>query len=242
MIMKKILAILVVALMICSLAGCDSSKYKKAVELYDSGDYQAAIVIFSELGDYEDSAKYLKDAKWYALHDYIEKNGRRVGSSYALEKSGPVENYAITTVYVATVDSDPDSLIINATYVKDLGFMQYQDDCVLVVYKDLSYAYYSLNSEHTLVTGGKSGGGECSADGHVEIGYITEWTSLNRNSNFSSYSKDIYGNVESSYSPDETDLTDAQGLLDDLLSFSKSIIEETGLGITLADLGFTSYK
>ena len=38
------------------LTGCDSSDYKKATELYESGNYDEAYEAFTELGDYKDSA------------------------------------------------------------------------------------------------------------------------------------------------------------------------------------------
>lgn len=53
---KKILAaVLMIAVMI-SVAGCDSSDYKKAAQLMADGDYAAASEAFKALGDYNDSA------------------------------------------------------------------------------------------------------------------------------------------------------------------------------------------
>lgn len=53
--MKRIVALLLSLVMLGMLVGCDSSDYKKAISLYESGDYKAAVGIFVELGDYEDS-------------------------------------------------------------------------------------------------------------------------------------------------------------------------------------------
>ena len=39
------------------LTGCGNSDYKKAMVLYEDGKYEEAIVLFLELGDYEDSAE-----------------------------------------------------------------------------------------------------------------------------------------------------------------------------------------
>ncbi len=64
--MKKI--ILAIILIILILTGCDSSDYKKAVTLYEEGNYSEAAVIFAGLGDYEDSAE------WYNKSKYQEAN------------------------------------------------------------------------------------------------------------------------------------------------------------------------
>ncbi len=59
--MKKITAIILaeVIVMAFTLSGCDSSDYKKAMELYNEGNYTEAAAMFEKLGDYEDSAKML---------------------------------------------------------------------------------------------------------------------------------------------------------------------------------------
>lgn len=54
---KKLLAILILCITVFSLTACDSSDYKKAMSLYESGDYEEAAKMFVELGDYEDSAE-----------------------------------------------------------------------------------------------------------------------------------------------------------------------------------------
>lgn len=53
--MKKIVALLLAFVMVLALCGCDSSDYKKAVQLYEEGKYDEAHAIFVELMDYKDS-------------------------------------------------------------------------------------------------------------------------------------------------------------------------------------------
>ena len=60
---KKLLAILILCITVFSLTACDSSDYKKAMSLYESGDYEEAAKMFVELGDYEDSAEMAVKAK-----------------------------------------------------------------------------------------------------------------------------------------------------------------------------------
>ena len=61
--MRKVLCFcLAVALCLC-LCACQSSDYKKAVSLMETGEYEQAIAIFEALGDYEDSVQKIKDCE-----------------------------------------------------------------------------------------------------------------------------------------------------------------------------------
>ncbi len=80
--MKKIFAFALVLVLALSLCACDSADYKKAVELYDSGDYEAAKALFLELGDYEDSAEMVIDCDYQQALKFMEdgeyKNARNL--------------------------------------------------------------------------------------------------------------------------------------------------------------------
>ena len=62
--MKKILSFAMVLVMLLALCGCDKLDYNKAMKAYDNGEYAEARDLFSELGDYEDSAKMVKDCDY----------------------------------------------------------------------------------------------------------------------------------------------------------------------------------
>lgn len=53
--MKKFLLCVISLVLVCSLCGCNSSDYNRAQELCEKGNYEDALDIFEELGDYEDS-------------------------------------------------------------------------------------------------------------------------------------------------------------------------------------------
>ena len=55
--MKKVIGILLAAVMALGLFGCSASDYKKAEAAMESGDYAGAKEIFDGLGDYKDSAE-----------------------------------------------------------------------------------------------------------------------------------------------------------------------------------------
>lgn len=61
--MKKLIVLLLVLTMMLTLAGCKKDDYESAVALMDAGSYAEAIVAFTELGDYEDSAQRLEECK-----------------------------------------------------------------------------------------------------------------------------------------------------------------------------------
>lgn len=56
---NKLFAILLVAASVVLLTACDSGDYKKATNLYNSGQFKEAADLFESLGDYEDSADML---------------------------------------------------------------------------------------------------------------------------------------------------------------------------------------
>ncbi len=62
---KKIIAWILLLFIPVMLSGCDGSDYKKAASFYDSGDFEAAIEIFTELGDYKDSQERLVDCRFH---------------------------------------------------------------------------------------------------------------------------------------------------------------------------------
>lgn len=79
--MKKTKIILVSAAFAAAISatGCDSSDYNKATELYNSGQYSDANAIFSELGDYKDSAQMLKNGEWKELCAYLSESKQKDG-------------------------------------------------------------------------------------------------------------------------------------------------------------------
>ena len=62
--MKKVLSVLLVAVFVLvAFTGCKKSDYTDAVALMESGDYEQAITLFTELGDYNDSQEKLAQAQ-----------------------------------------------------------------------------------------------------------------------------------------------------------------------------------
>lgn len=63
---KSLALLLVVGILACSLCGCDTLDYRKAISLYNAGRYDAAAELFSELGDYEDASQLATLSHYWA--------------------------------------------------------------------------------------------------------------------------------------------------------------------------------
>lgn len=69
---KLIALVMTVCVLMTALTGCDTLDYRKAVQLYNSRQYEKAADIFYELGDYEDSASLLTASHYWAAMDRME--------------------------------------------------------------------------------------------------------------------------------------------------------------------------
>lgn len=69
---KKILATLLTIILCMMLVACDSSDYKQAEELYAAGDYDAALELYTALGEYEDAQSKVKNCKYEIANAHFE--------------------------------------------------------------------------------------------------------------------------------------------------------------------------
>ena len=60
--MKRIITIFIVLLILSGCSSAEQKEYEAAIAAYDSGDYDTAISMFENLGGYEDSDEYRKNA------------------------------------------------------------------------------------------------------------------------------------------------------------------------------------
>ena len=79
---KGILVVLLAMLIMVLFVSCDSSDYKKAVELFDSREYETAFTMFQELGDYEESASYVELCKIKIGSSYFETGDFKNAEEY----------------------------------------------------------------------------------------------------------------------------------------------------------------
>ena len=90
---KRLFVLLISISLVFLLVACDSSKYSQATTAYNSQDYETAISLFEELGDYKDSKEQLKKSldvfivdlryarEWEKASVYLEKYKTLVSES-----------------------------------------------------------------------------------------------------------------------------------------------------------------
>lgn len=91
--MRKIGILLLTVLIIVSLTACKSDDYKEAMELYVNREYDAALVIFTELGDYEDSVNMVTKCRYAQAHTLLQ-NGKYEEARIIFEDLGSYEDSA----------------------------------------------------------------------------------------------------------------------------------------------------
>ena len=65
--------VLLLAFALClSMTGCSKQNYRKAINLYNEGDYDAAATLFSELGDYENSRELFTLSRYWEAISLME--------------------------------------------------------------------------------------------------------------------------------------------------------------------------
>ena len=81
--LKQFLPLLLIVLL---LTGCSSSKYQDAVIQMEEGNYQAALEIFSELGDHKDAENQAAKCSFIlALSDYLDPIIADINTSNAIQ-------------------------------------------------------------------------------------------------------------------------------------------------------------
>lgn len=273
--MKKALTLLLVIVMTLSLCGCDSSDYKKAVSLYEAGDYTEAAEIFTSLGDYEDAAelsakceyalaldlladgdyesafdmfatlgdyedsiKYIKQAKWGMLYNYVQENGAPNNGIYEISIGTNDDKYRDDLTLSA---NSPEDFTLFSAYksieayaeAKAINFPLSIDSNIVSWYG--VYAYSFLYNSRFVKSNSQ-------ATGTIDISICTPDTKLE----IETYEEDIVdANGNEKHLTGEEDflldisLNDQWGTM---MTKLPELLAETGLPITVADLGFMAMQ
>lgn len=70
--MKKVLALILTLCVCVGLCACQSGDYKKAQEAFVAGEYAQAQILFTALGDYEDSVEMAKQSGYLLGREQME--------------------------------------------------------------------------------------------------------------------------------------------------------------------------
>ena len=91
--MKKLLALLLAVTLVLVLTGCDELDYRKAIDLYNRRNYDAAAEAFALLDGYEDSGRMITLSNYWAAIDLMEA-GNFSGALPRFLKLGDYEDSA----------------------------------------------------------------------------------------------------------------------------------------------------
>lgn len=105
--MKRLIATILALAMCLALTACDSSDYKKAMELYESGSYAEARTMFAELENYQDSSEMVKACNYAAAKSLFEDSDYD-GAAAAFAELGDYEDSTemVTECYFSLAKQD----------------------------------------------------------------------------------------------------------------------------------------
>lgn len=69
---------------VCTFTACNGSEYKKALKLMESGSYEEAETIFTQLGDYKDSTEMILECKYQSAQQFF--NGEKYDNAVEIFK------------------------------------------------------------------------------------------------------------------------------------------------------------
>lgn len=195
-------------------------RYQQACELLTAGDLEAAREIFTNLRDYKDSEDRLKNLGWYVFHAYISQVGEIEIDRVTLTAQA---NTIVATYEYVSKDSDSNT---EMTITAEIG----TDNEEVLIY----------GSSEMTVYGASYGSASCADEGEgtwdistYKSGDSVYWddyesTGARRNGRLISYMDGLAKRPGSS--------------LKNIASAIAQALEESGLGLTMADIGFTSYE
>lgn len=256
--MKKFGWILCLLLLVAAFTGCDATEYKKAVELYESGQYAQAQTIFEELGEYEDSKTYAQDCR-YMQGQALMESGKYEEAEEIFRKLG---NYKDSKTYAQDC-----KWYLFAGYVENNDVSEKRNNASGIPYsfsiertsKNSFVVKYSMNQSMGFMSGSRessmtikksSSSAEVVSDGKVSMfgqNYTVRGMLTLDISNYKKTSKLEWDTAENgkqqqsggtmTIQPPEVE----EEVLD-LVKYLEDVVKNSGLSVTMADLGFTSYK
>ena len=141
-------------MMVFLLTGCNSSDYKKALQLYEDGQYEEAISAFEALGDYKDSADQIVVCR-YAMANAMIEEGSFAEALPILRELGDYED-APALRRSAAYEAVRDYLKETGTAYNPLESAAVEDTdfhYAISEKEDVSFRYIALDSDDALVLG-----------------------------------------------------------------------------------------
>lgn len=209
-------------------------KYQMAIAEFEAGKYTDAQIYFRDVADYKQTPEYLRRINWQLLFDAVASAGEESGGSFTLQKEQDGKVFSVTADMV-----EPDQLIFFVSCTEDLGYSFY-DDLTLTLSRDSLEATFTASSTFTMELNGSRIGSQQKASGTVNIPTCTGETSLTPES-FEKTVTDNQGNTSTSTDPADSLMDDAVAEnLADLMAMIPELLAESGITLTLQDIGFSA--
>lgn len=228
-----------------------SSKYNKAMKLYDNRNYSEAITAFEKLGDYKNSSAMLTDCKYdYAVSLYDRKEYKDAIKQFkALNGYKNSKEYVQNAAWEALCDyypndkdmkgkvihtytSDGYSYEVSIYSSKDRDELVFQSSTVLLSQEDVAVFVYKDKKEGKGIGIYKFLSTEMGiADFDIskyKEGNALDWSVVSDGKSLDADTK-------------ERRIDSFNSEIEHIMSYVKSEFRSNGLGVTLSDLGFTSY-
>ena len=200
-------------------------RYEQGKEFLAAEDYAGAMELFSGLAEYQDAPALLEQARWKQLHSFL------IRQPFADVDGGCL---------VGITAFDPDQLTLWVEKTMDLGFYVVTDRCEISFTLGQAQGQYLLQTQTQTKADGLTGRSSTTASGAVELASLTADTLLPL-TNVSFYGEDVYGNIYHDSLTWGAVLTNPQGLLKTLLEHIPAILEQSGAGYTLQELGLGEF-
>lgn len=144
--MRKLLCLCLVFTLCLCLCSCKSSDYKKAMSLYEAGEYEEAIAAFEALADYKDSVQKIADCELGIL-------GNKYNNAIALMEAGNiVEAYdAFTALNGYKESAEKAESIYDQYLTATLKAAKVGDIITFGSYEDEKINWYVLEKEENRV-------------------------------------------------------------------------------------------
>lgn len=217
--MKKISLMIWCCVLVAMLTACDSIAYKKAESKVENKEYQAAVEIYSELND-EEKVSSVKRA-WLA--NYIETNGTTHADGYQITR-----NQGDQTISLIAAESGKYKVIIKQS--NDVGY----NEIIITLMPENGAGFIQHEREISFTILGRTAYQKESGSCEVNLSDFTSSTMLNYN-DFSAIGTGAEDMDASSFARSTMEFINGSK------SALTQMLNETNIGVTLSDLGFTSY-
>ena len=211
-------------------------KYQLAIADFDEGQYKDAELAFRKMPDYKQSAEYLRRISWQSLFEEILQKGVDQISASAIEVERDGKTYIISAVHCF---GDVQDLELEVYQSKNDDFSMI-DDLKITLTRDSTVAQFECGSDFGMdYLDGRMGSNQL-ATGKIDITTCTSETKLVMET-FEMHVEDNQGKVTDSTDPADSSMNDAMAEnLHDLLTVIPELLLESGITVTLQDIGFNA--